>query len=49
MPSSETVLGDDFYVIARLNRLIDIMPSSESNIRIFDRPLFEGLFINFKY
>ena len=51
LPSSETVLGDDLYIMTRLNRLIDIMPSSKSNIKLYDRPLtpFDGWFINLKH
>jgi dynein heavy chain len=46
LPSSETVLGDDLYIMTRLNRLIDVMPSSKSNVKVYDRPLtpFQGKF-----
>jgi dynein heavy chain len=45
LPSSETVLGDDLYVMTRLNKLIDALPSSKSNVKLYDRPLtpFEGM------
>lgn len=40
LPSpTETVLGDDVYIMTRLNRLIDSMPPSPTNIKLFDRPI----------
>lgn len=36
---SETVLGDDVYIMTRLNKLIDSMPPSATNIKLFDRPV----------
>lgn len=44
LQSSETVLGDDLYVITRLNKLIDALPSPKSKSKLYDRPLtpFEG-------
>lgn len=35
----ETVLGDDVFILTRLNRLIDAMPPSSTNLKLFDRPL----------
>lgn len=36
---SETVIGDDVYIMTRLNKLIDSMPPSSTNIKLFDRPV----------
>ncbi len=37
LPSVETYLGDDVYIMSRLNKLIDAMPSSSTNVRFFER------------
>lgn len=40
LPSpSETVIGDDIYIITRLNKLIDAMPPSPTNFKLFNRPV----------
>jgi dynein heavy chain len=39
LPSIETVLGDDVFIMTRLNRVIDSLPPSPTNVKIFDRPL----------
>lgn len=39
LPSIETVLGDDVFIITRLNKLIDVLPASSTNVKINDRPL----------
>ena len=38
LPSIETYLGDDVYIMSRLNKLIDTMPASPTNVRYFERP-----------
>ncbi len=39
LPSLETVLGDDVYIMTRVNKLIDTMPSSKTNVKFYERPL----------
>jgi hypothetical protein len=39
LPSNETVLGDDLLIMSRLNKLIDAMPLSPTNIKLIERPL----------
>lgn len=40
LPSpSETVIGDDVYIMTRLNKLIDAMPPSPTNYKLFNRPV----------
>ena len=39
LPSTETILGDDLYIMTRLNRLMDSLPISKSNVKVYDRPL----------
>lgn len=36
---SETILGDDVYIMTRLNKLIDSMSPSTTNVKLFDRPI----------
>lgn len=39
LPSIETVLGDDVFIMTRLGKLIDALQTSSTNVRIFERPL----------
>lgn len=39
LPSIETVLGDDVFIMTRLNKLIDALPSSNTILKVFERPL----------
>jgi hypothetical protein len=50
LPSCETVLGDDVYIMTRLNKLCDSMLFSSSSLKLYDRPLtpFSGVFISFE-
>lgn len=39
LQSSETILGDDLYVISRLSKVLDALPSSKTNPKLYNRPL----------
>ena len=51
LPSIETVLGDDVYIMTRLNKLMDTMPSSSTNVKFYERPLtpFDSKFYLLNY
>jgi dynein heavy chain, axonemal len=39
LQSSETILGDDLYVVSRLSKVLDALPSSKANPKLYSRPL----------
>ena len=39
LPTTETVLGDDVFIMTRLNKLMDCLPLSPTNVKTYDRPL----------
>ena len=38
LPSIETVLGDDIFIMTKLNKLIDNLEISNNNVKAYDRP-----------
>ena len=39
LPSVESVIGDDIYMMTRFSKLVDTLPASSSNVKIYDRSL----------
>ena len=38
LPSIETVLGDDIFIMTKLNKLIDNLEITNNNVKAYDRP-----------